>query len=58
MISLEQLIKNFNPFKNNVIKLIVEKKKKTKKKTETKNLKIAKTKKGNPMFLSKCGASK
>ena len=57
MISLEQLIKDFNPFKNNVIKLIVEKKKK-KKKTETKNLKIAKTKKGNPMFLSKCGARK
>ena len=57
MISLEQLIKDFNPFKNNVIKLIVEKKRK-KKKTETKNLKIAKTKKGNPMFLSKCGARK
>ena len=57
MISLEQLIKDFNPFKNNVIKLIVEKKNK-KKKTETKNLKIAKTKKGNPMFLSKCGARK
>ena len=31
MISLEQLIKDFNPFKNNVIKLIVEKKKKKKK---------------------------
>ena len=58
MISLEQLIKDFNPFKNNVIKLIVEKKKEKKKKTETKNLKIAKTKKGNPMFLSKCGARK
>ena len=31
MISLEQLIKDFNPFKNNVIKLIAEKKKKKKK---------------------------
>ena len=57
MISLEQLIKDFNPFKNNVIKLIVEKKKK-KKKNRNQNLKIAKTKKGNPMFLSKCGARK
>ena len=36
MISLEQLIKDFNPFKNNVIKLIVEKKKKKKKKQKTK----------------------
>ena len=36
MISLEQLIKDFNPFKNNVIKLIVEKKKKKKKKQKPK----------------------
>ena len=37
MISLEQLIKDFNPFKNNVIKLIVEKKKKKKKNKKKKN---------------------
>ena len=36
MISLEQLIKDFNPFKNNVIKLIEKKKKEKKKKQKPK----------------------
>ena len=45
MISLEQLIKNFNPFKNNVIKLIVEKKKENKKKNRNQKPKNCKDKK-------------